>query len=326
MHRSILCADTLPHPLGDLASPPESLYLWGRLPPRPYVALVGSRRVTREGLRHARRLAKELGKAGVTVISGGAAGVDAAAHEGALDARAPTLVVAPCAFEKPYPSGHAGLFRRVVAEGGGYVSLLGEPQGPRPEHFHRRNAVLAALCDVLVMGEANERSGSRNAAMHARRLGRAVFAVPSAAWNELGRGSNQELRAGARWLEDSGDVLRYLQEVGQYVATSGQLAGAQPSRAVSPKPSKRSGRRSATKAGATARQLGFGDISSGAPSAVTRAVERALRAGKRHVDAICEHTALDAGDVNAALLELTLRGDAGEDADGLLRWCGGERS
>lgn len=323
MRCSILCADTLPHRLGDLARPPEALHLWGTLPPRPYVALVGSRKVTREGLEYARRLARELSEAGVTVVSGGAVGIDAAAHEGALEARAPTLVVAPCGLEKPYPSKHTGLFQRVVAEGGGYLALPGVQPGPRSEHFHRRNAVLAALCDALVVGEANLRSGSRNAAMHARRLGRAVFAVPSAAWNERGRGSNQELRNGARWLEEARDVLRYLQEVGQYLAASGM--GAERPCAVPTEPSRRSrrsGRRSASRAGAPSRQLELGALGSGAPAAVTRAVERALRAGKCHVDAICEHAALDAGDVNAALLELTLRGDAGEDARGLLRWYG----
>lgn len=332
MRFRILRGPTLPRHLSDLARPPEAIYLWGVLPPRPYVALVGSRKVTTEGFRHARQLAKELGGAGVTIISGGAAGIDAAAHEGALDANAPTLVVAPCGFEKPYPAGHQELFQRVVAGGGGYIALSADEQRVRTEHFHRRNSVLAALCDALVMGEANVKSGSRNAAMHARRLGRAVFAVPSAPWNELGRGSNQELRGGARWAEGARDVLRYLEETGQRIAVAQDLAEEVPQESPQqgatgrggPQRRRRSSRSPQTTAQAP-RQLGFQGLSSGAPAAALAAVEGALRAGRVHVDAICEHTALDAGTVNVALLELTLRGDARVDDNGLLRWAGSAR-
>lgn len=304
MRHRVLRGDDLPHRLADLSPPPASLHLWGELPPAPYVAIVGSRRATRRAQAFARQLAAELSRAGVTIISGGAEGIDRAAHAGALDAGAPTLVVAPCGFDKPYPAGNRPLFRRIVARGGGYLSLEPAEAGATRAGFFRRNAVLAALCDALVLGEANLRSGGRNAVKWARSLGRAVFSTPSAAWNLRGRGSNLELRAGARWLEEPGDLLRYLEESGQLLA---RRTGA---------------RHEGTSRDAAEPSAPGGAGWSGAPARDLDAVGRAIRAGCSHVDSLCEATGLQPAEVNVAVLELTVRGAVGSDTNGLLCWRG----
>lgn len=308
-----LCGQDLPRRLADMADPPGEVFLWGALPPEPYVAIVGSRNASEEACAFVRRLAADLSRAGVTVISGGARGIDASAHEGALDAGAPTLVVAPSGFDKPYPEGHRDLFRRVVEQRGGYLSLSPREQGARRENFHRRNAVLAALCHALVLGEAHLKSGGRNAVKHARRAGRAVFAVPSAPWNVQGRGSNLELRSGARWLETTRDVLRFLEESGQVMVAARSEGGRAPAR---------SSRRRSTSA--TSPAVGQLDLwspgeSSGAGAASVDAVRQAVEAGQGHVDGLCQATGLPPSLVQAALLELTLRGAVEQDSRGLLR-------
>lgn len=325
MPHRVLVGDALPHRLADLSPPPASLHLWGELPPPPYVAIVGSRRASGRAQAFVRQLAAELSRSGATVISGGAEGIDTAAHRGALDAGAPTLVVAPCGFERPYPSSNGRLFERIVARGGGYLSLEPEEAGATRPSFFRRNAVLAALCDALVLGEANLRSGARNAMKHARALGRAVFSVPSAAWNLRGRGSNLELRAGARWLEEADDVLRFLEE-------SGQLFGREA--AVSRAAASTSLRLSVRARPAPAdeevlpavRQAGARGPWNVASERVLEAVGRAIRAGCGHEDALCEATGLKAAEVSVALLELSVSGAVGLDANGLLRWRGAPSS
>jgi DNA processing protein len=314
MQARVLCGQDVPRRLADMAEPPSEVFLWGELPPEPYVAIVGSRGATDEACRFVRRLAAELSRAGVTVISGGAHGIDASAHEGALDAGARTLVVAPSGFHKPYPEAHRELFRRVVESGGGYLSLSPSEQGARRENFHRRNAVLAALCHALVLGEAHLKSGGRNAVKHARVAGRAVFAVPSAPWNVQGRGSNLELRAGARWLEGSRDVLRFLEESGQVVVQA-QSSGGRASR-------RRPARGGETSPPPGGRQLPLSWSERAEPAAgsdALEAVRRALEGGEAHVDGLCDASGLPARLVQAALFELTLRGVVEQDGRGLLR-------
>lgn len=322
LHR-VLAGDELPHRLADLSPPPASLHLWGELPPPPYVAIVGSRRASDRAQMFVRRLAATLARGGVTVISGGAEGIDTAAHRGALDVGAPTLVVAPCGFERPYPSSNGRLFKRIVVRGGGYLSLEPAEAGATRPSFFRRNAVLAALCHALVLGEANLRSGARNAVKHARALGRAVFSVPSAAWNLRGRGSNLELRAGARWLEEADDVLRFLEESGQLVrrrAVASEGAAAPSGALVTRR------RRACASEKESAPPAGVSGSWHLASSRMLEAVANAVQAGARNEDALCEATGLTAAEVSVALLELSLAGVVGLDANGLLRWRGAPSS
>jgi DNA processing protein len=199
-----------PAGLRDLRDAPAALQVRGALPPwGRSVAVVGSRAATPYGLAFARRLAGDLAAAGVPVVSGLARGIDAAAHEGALAAGGPTVAVLPGGLDAITPPEHTGLAERVAGRG----ALLSEWEGARPANrgmFVRRNRLIAALARVVVVVEAAERSGALSTASAARRLGRALLAVPGDIDRPTSRGANALLRAGARACLDAGDVLAAL--------------------------------------------------------------------------------------------------------------------
>src|SRR3970040_239973 len=119
----------LPPRLADLGEPPRALYVRGELPRGPCVAIVGTRRPSDKARKFARKLAAELARQGVAVLSGGAIGIDTEAHRGALLGRGVTAVIAPAGFEKPYPEQNAALFREIVRRGGVYASILADGAG-----------------------------------------------------------------------------------------------------------------------------------------------------------------------------------------------------
>ena len=143
------------------------------------VAIAGARRASSYGLEVSGALGRDLGRAGVTVLSGMAAGVDAAAHAGALSVAGPTVAVLPGSADRPYPAGKRGLHRAIVA-GGAVVSELGPGASVRRWMFPARNRLIAALSAMTVVVEAGERSGSLVTADLATELGRPVGAVPGA--------------------------------------------------------------------------------------------------------------------------------------------------
>ncbi len=206
-----LTGDALPERVRALGSQsPDSLYVWGPKPsPRgPAIALVGTRRASPEALAFTRKLAGEVAKAGVTVLSGGALGVDTASHEGALNAGGNTVVVAPTWLEHPYPAENRELYARVLESGGTYVTPTpASDQLPHPRLFFLRNAVMVAYADAVVVVEAGFRSGARNAANWARQLGKPLYAVPHAPWHPHGGGCLDEIRRGARMLTRSKELL-----------------------------------------------------------------------------------------------------------------------
>ncbi len=210
----ILCESELPSSLADLPRPPRRLYLNGALPNKPMIAIVGTRRPTVEAEDFARTLAQQLVGHGFAVASGGAEGIDTAAHRGALAAAGQTLVVAPAGWNEPYPQSNRELFREVVDRGGGYVSIVGPDQRALVPNFLGRNAVLVALATATVMVQAPLKSGARNSAHVARSIGRLLFVVPSAPWVEPGAGCVLELRLGARPLGCLRDLLAGLSETG----------------------------------------------------------------------------------------------------------------
>ena len=169
---------------------------------RRIIAVVGTRVATAEALRHAAALAASLVEAGVIVVSGGALGIDAAAHEGAMAAGGATWVVAPTGSRHVYPEEHGDLFERVQASA---LSRMIWPFEPEKEvtlaGFHQRNAVIAALSDALVVVQAGHGSGALSAARSARRYGRPVYAVGAPPWAETGfEGGNELLRRGEATL------------------------------------------------------------------------------------------------------------------------------
>lgn len=172
----------------------------------PAVAIVGTRKASPEGLEMARALGRGLARAGVTVVSGMALGIDSAAHVGALDGGAATIAVLAGAAEIAYPRSKSALYRRIVAEACAVSEL---PPGFEPFRwcFPARNRIIAGLADLTVVVEGAERSGSLITADFASALGREVAAVPGRATSPRTRGSNGLIRDGAAVILGVDDVL-----------------------------------------------------------------------------------------------------------------------
>jgi DNA processing protein len=190
-----------PGRLREIPDPPPALFVSGEVPDVPAVALVGSRKASRTGMECARALGGALGERGVCVVSGLALGVDAAAHEGALEAGGPTVGVLGCGIDIVYPRDNRGLFRGVRGAGA-LVSeyYVGEP--PLAWRFPARNRVIAGLCDAVVVVEAPQKSGALITARHGAESGRDVWAVPGPLGATECRGSNRLLADGAGVLWD----------------------------------------------------------------------------------------------------------------------------
>ncbi len=199
-----------PSALGVLAKPDKplpTLRLRGTLPDAPPIAVVGRRAASPEARAFTRSLVLDLADAGVSIWSGGAIGIDGAAHFAALEAGISTVVIMGAGLDCPYPAEHVRLYERILEAGGALLSLLPDHYTPRPFNFLARNHVLAALTLTTVVIEAGLRSGARSTAASARKLGRPLCVVPHAPWCEGGAGCAQELVRGARAVTSAADVL-----------------------------------------------------------------------------------------------------------------------
>jgi DNA processing protein len=319
----------LPPALRELPKPPVRIFAHGSLPRGPCVGVVGSRDASPEAMTFARKFAFDLARRGIAVVSGGARGIDAAAHRGALDAGGVTMIVAPSSLELPYPEEHAGLFAEIVAKGGCHLSPFATGVVARQHQFFLRNSVLVAFSHALVIVEAGLQSGARNAARWARELARPCFVVPSAPWHVPGLGGLQELERGhARPIASILPVLRLLEQRGLHAIALTSLppgpsevgseprepfepvaARAKSSRAksppVEPAPTVSERARSAPRAAAPADPL-------------ERAILEAIDGGLCFPGEIAEALSLGAGEVSHALLLLTLRGLV-QSESGMLR-------
>jgi DNA processing protein len=208
MARRIAIGDAdFPPCLRELDDPPAVLHVEGELPSLAQaVAIVGTRRVDPSGMRFARALAGELARAGCTIVSGGAHGIDTAAHEGALDVGGATVVVLPSSVTEPYPPRNRTLFG-LIARTGALVSEHEVDPRRYPSLFLARNRLIAALAPVTVVVQAPLRSGALSTAAHARTLGRVLMAVPFAPWEVRGAGCLALLASGAELCRSSADVL-----------------------------------------------------------------------------------------------------------------------
>jgi DNA processing protein len=199
-----------PEPLARIPERPEALRVRGTLGAARRVALVGSRLADEYGVDVAREIAAGLARAGVSVVSGGALGIDAAAHEAALEAGGHTVVVLATGVDVAYPARHLELFDRVLAAGGALVSE--QPDGTRahPRLFPRRNRIVSGLSEAVVVVRAAERSGALITAAWARAQGVPVLAVPGDVRDPLSAGPIALLRSGARVAASAEDVLAAL--------------------------------------------------------------------------------------------------------------------
>jgi DNA processing protein len=303
---------------------PPTLYLRGVLPRTRGVAVVGTREPTAEAVAFTHALVRDLAAEGLAIWSGGALGIDAAAHEAALACGAPTVVVMGGGLARPYPKEHALLFERVVLGGGALLARVPDLVPPRPAGFLLRNELLAALCSATVVIQAGLQSGARSTAAAARRLGRPLCVVPQAPWDEEGRGCALELALGARAITRACEVVA-------------AMNGAPPPR---PLPAPRRARSPASqlalgleRGSKTKRSSrGLPDLPGGpilaGPDAVSiplrlagpeQAVFAALDGAARHLDEICERSGEPPRVVMAALSMLTLQTVVVEGPAGFFR-------
>ncbi|HWP29925.1 MAG TPA: DNA-processing protein DprA [Chloroflexota bacterium] len=200
-----------PASLRTIADPPPVLFVRGTLQPTDEwaVAIVGTRRATPYGRQVAEYLATALARAGITVVSGLARGIDACAHRAALAAGGRTIAVLAHGLDTVYPPEHAPLAREIVASG----ALVTEfPLGTRPDaaNFPRRNRILAGLARATVVVEAGLSSGALITANQALEQGREVFAVPGSIFSPASQGTNALIKEGARPVTDPNDLLEEL--------------------------------------------------------------------------------------------------------------------
>ncbi len=197
-------------PLGLWVRGGPSLRMWALRS----VAVVGARACTEYGAHMAATLAAGLAERGWVVVSGGAYGIDGAAHRGALGAGGATAAVLACGVDRPYPPGHTALITRI-AEQGLVVGELPPGDHPTPSRFILRNRVIAALTRGTVVVEAAHRSGSLVTARAARRLGRHVMGVPGPATSALSAGVHEMLRGDAVLVGDAAEVVELVGAMGE---------------------------------------------------------------------------------------------------------------
>jgi DNA processing protein len=213
------CDPAYPPSLRTLAAPPAVLHVAGglerflELSGEPMVAVVGARRASPYSLETARSLARGVASRGVTVVSGMAFGVDAAAHEGAIEGGGRTIAVLPAAPERAYPAAAGRLHRRILAASAA-VSELGPGVPVRRWMFPARNRIIAAASAMTVVVAARQGSGAILTARLASELGRELGAVPGQVTAPLSWGPHELLRAGARLVAEPRDVLAALPGAG----------------------------------------------------------------------------------------------------------------
>lgn len=267
-----------PRRLFETGAPPPLLYLRGTVPDwEPALAIVGSRRASRNGLKAAEDLSAEAAGAGLLVVSGLARGIDTAAHRGALVGGGATVAVLGCGVDLSYPPENRELAGQLLTSG----CLLSEfPLGTQPlaEHFPRRNRIISGLSRGVLVVEAALQSGSLITARYALDQGREVLAVPGPIHVASCRGSNDLIKQGATLVDSLADIL---------VALGLPLADAGSSSTV-PK-----GHPSVPRCPLTPREA---------------AVYELLAQGPRHLDEITAALELTAGEVSAMVLGLELKG------------------
>lgn len=199
--------------LSSIALMPKMLYFYGKLPENMVktVAIVGSRHNTRYGEEVAYKLAYELGKRGVVVVSGLAFGIDSIGHRSCLDAGGTTVAVLGTPIDEIYPREHKGLAKEIIEKGGAIISEYAPGAKVYPKtSFLERNRIISGLSDIVVVVEAAERSGSLNTATHTLEQGKEVFAVPGNITSPYSQGCNKLIKQGAFPYTEPDDILRLL--------------------------------------------------------------------------------------------------------------------
>lgn len=306
-HRLLtLACPEYPSRLLDLHDPPPLLWVDGdpAALSRPMLAVIGARHGTPAGLDRARAFAAALGEAGWTIVSGLAAGIDAAAHDGALTTAAGTVALVGTGPDLVYPARHRSLAARIRGAGALATEL---PPGTPPlaHHFPRRNRLIAALAHGVLVVEAARQSGSLITARQAAELGREVFAMPGSIDSPLAKGCHDLIRQGAKLVESAQDVLEELRDA------------LRPSAGRRPGPAK-ARRGQADDGGADDGRADDGGADDVPPdTGHRRAVLTALGWDPADLDQLAQRTGLPPAALLATLAEL--------DLDGRVRRAGGGR-
>lgn len=198
--------------LGSIANSPKELYIMGSIPPQRQVsvAIIGTRKPSSYGKEVTAKLAHELAKRGVIIVSGLALGVDGIAHTAAIEAGGTTIAVLGNGLPKIHPSSHQQLGQKIIDTGGALISEY-EPHTPALGfRFLERNRIVSGLADAIVITEAAARSGTLNTAAHALEQGKEIFVVPGNITSPLSAGCNALLRQGATPITKSDDILEVI--------------------------------------------------------------------------------------------------------------------
>lgn len=274
--------DDYPRLLREIPHAPALLFVRGTLTAADdlAVAVVGTRRATVYGREVARKLAAELGAAGVTVVSGLAKGIDGVAHTAALDGGGRTIAVLAHGLDTVYPREHTALAARIADGSGAVVSEY--PPGTRPDapNFPARNRIISGLALGTLIVEADRRSGAMITADFAADQGREVLAVPGSILNPLSAGCHALLRDGAHLVAEAGDILAALQLETRQAQLETRQAQQATQQALPTLP--------------------------GVPGA--EAVLHALSTEPLHIDDLCRESGLAMSDLNGLLVQLQLTG------------------
>jgi DNA processing protein len=259
-----------PRLLAEISGRPSILYVRGELAPADdvSVAIVGTRRATPYGRQAAERIAAELAQAGITVVSGLARGVDAAAHRAALEAGGRTIAVLGSGPDVIYPAEHRRLAEQIL-ESGAILSELPPGAKPDAQNFPARNRIVSGMTLGTLIIEAPLRSGALITASFAGDQGREVFVIPGSIFAQTAEGTNALLRDGARLVRDGADILEDL-----------GLSGGDPV--------------------VTQSQMSLGEDE--------RRLYSALGKEARHIDELAEDAGLSAGAASALMLTMELKG------------------
>lgn len=194
----VLKSRDFPRLLKEIQDPPEQLYIHGSLPQNtPSLAIVGTRKASREGIRIAEEFAEYFAAMGIAIISGLAMGIDTAAHKGSLNQGGVTVAVLGTNLEVIYPAANTKLAEKIVQGGGALISEYFSSELPHKSNFLRRNRIISGLSSAVLIVEAPQRSGSLATARFAAEQGREVFVVPGPIRDVNYAGSHDLIRDGA---------------------------------------------------------------------------------------------------------------------------------
>lgn len=282
--------DDYPVGLRDLSDAPYELRIVGELPDlRRAISIVGTRRADDEALDFAYSLGREAVLNGFAVVSGGAIGIDRAAHEGAVDGGGCTVVVLPTGLDGPYPRANHDLFERVC-RAGCLLTEVEDGADAQRGRFLTRNRLIAALGRSTTVVQAPARSGALSTARCAQRLGRPVFAVPASPWDPRGSGNLRLLAKGARICVSPRDVLSETAPRG-----SGSAADAPEN---------------------NDNTYDFSDLTQ-----PEQTIFQSVRGRARHPEELCQRTGIPAFEVQRSILRLLVRGLIEERPGGRYKSC-----